>query len=55
MHKLLKPEIMNSLREEVVVRFEVTWMDVDPWDVRYVPVGPEVKVDVVGGGGCHLR
>jgi hypothetical protein len=43
MHKLPKPEIVKSRRAEVVGRVDVTWMDVDPWDVCHVPVGPEGK------------
>jgi hypothetical protein len=51
MHKLPKPEIVKSRRVEVVGRVDVTWMDVDPWDLCHVPVGPEGKEDTVGSDG----
>jgi hypothetical protein len=51
MHKLPKPEIAKSQRDEVVGQVDVTWMDVDPRDVFHVPVGPKGKVDVVGPNG----
>jgi hypothetical protein len=55
MHKLPKPEIAKSQRAEVVGRVDITWMDMDPWDVCNVPVGSEGKLDAVGAGGSHLR
>jgi hypothetical protein len=50
-HKLLNPEIMKSQRVEVVGRDDVTWVDVDTWDVCHVPVGPEGKVEAMGPEG----
>jgi len=55
MHKLPKLEIVKSGRAKVVGRVDVTWIDVDPWNMCHVPVGPEGKVDIVGVGGHHLR
>jgi hypothetical protein len=55
MHKLLNLEIVKSRRVEVVGRVDVTWMDLDPWDLGHVLVGPKGKVDIARDGRSHLR
>jgi hypothetical protein len=54
MHKLSKPEIVKSRGAEVVGQVDITWMDVDPWDVCHVLVGPEGKCRHSGARGHHL-